>query len=164
MIVSIQIFLLLLVLSGVGIILFTKNIVHAAYALCLTLIGVAGVYVLLSSELLAVVQIMLYAGGVVILLAFGVMMTNRLRGEKVLSGSNNKFLGTLISISVFGGLCYIISSASFETTGGALAEDQIAQIGVSFLTDHLVAFELIAFTLLVALVGAAYLAKMAADE
>lgn len=161
---AIQIFVVLLVLSGVGIILFTKNIVHAAYALCLTLVGVAGIYVLLASELLAVVQIMLYAGGVVILLAFGVMMTNRLRGEKVLSGSNNKFLGGLISLSVFAGLCYVISSTSFTKSEVAIDSDQIAQIGVSFLTDHLVAFELIAFVLLVALVGAAYLAKMAADE
>ncbi|SNS82272.1 NADH dehydrogenase subunit J [Ekhidna lutea] len=164
MIITVQIFLLMMVLAGVGIILFTRNIVHAAYALCLTLLGIAGVYVLVMSELLAVVQIMLYAGGVVILLAFGVMMTNRLRGEKVLSGSNNKWIGRIISVGVFAGLCYLISISPFQTTSVEKNEDQIAQIGVSFLTDHIVAFELIAFVLLVALVGAAYLAKNAADE
>lgn len=164
MIIAVQIFLLVMVLAGVGIILFTRNIVHAAYALCLTLLGIAGVYVLVMAELLAVVQIMLYAGGVVILLAFGVMMTNRLRGEKVLSGSNNKWVGRIISVGVFTGLCYLISISPFQTTSVEKNEDQIAQIGVSFLTDHIVAFELIAFVLLVALVGAAYLAKNAADE
>ncbi|WP_420315701.1 NADH-quinone oxidoreductase subunit J [Ekhidna sp.] len=163
MIIAIQIFMGLLVLLGVIIILFTRNIVHAAYALCLTLIGIAGIYVLLLSELLAVVQIMLYAGGVVILLAFGVMMTNRLRGEKVLSGSSNQFIGAILSIGLFVGLTYLISSFPFEIKI-VPATDQIETIGKSFLTDHIVAFELIAFILLVALVGAAYLAKNAANE
>ena len=154
MIGAIQIFMGLLVLAGVLIILFTRNIVHAAYALCLALIGIAGVYVVLMAELLAVVQIMLYAGGVVILLAFGVMMTNRLRGEKV---------GGILSVGLFAGLSYLISTASFGTKP-VKDQDQIESIGVSFLTDHIIAFELIAFILLVALVGAAYLAKNAANE
>lgn len=163
MIAVVQISLILLSLLGVGIIVFTKNIVHAAYALCLTLVGIAGIYVVLMSELLAVVQIMLYAGGVVILLAFGVMMTNRLRGEKVMSGSRNVIIGAVISTCLFSFLAYLISNASFSTNK-VESQNQITKIGVSFLTEHVVAFELIAFILLVALVGAAYLAKMAADE
>lgn len=163
MIEFIQISLIVLSLFGVGIILFTKNIIHAAYALCLTLVGLAGIYVILMSELLAVVQIMLYAGGVVILLVFGVMMTNRLKGEKVVSGNRNQLVGGFIAIALFAALTKLISNASFETNATEQV-DQIKRIGVSFLTDHIVAFELIAFILLVALVGAAYLAKMAADE
>lgn len=163
MLIAIQTFIGFLVILGVAVILLTRNIVHAAYALGLALLGIAGIYVLLLSELLAVVQIMLYAGGVVILLAFGVMMTNRLRGEKVLSGSENRFVGGLISIGLFVGLTYLISSTPFRVVA---VEDQhqIEAIGVSFLTHHIVAFELIAFILLVALVGAAYLAKNAANE
>lgn len=163
MIILIQIVLLVFTLFGVGIIVYTKNIVHAAYALCMTLIGVAGIYVILMSELLAVVQIMLYAGGVVILLAFGVMMTNRLRGERVTSKSTNIVLGAIISLGLFSLLAYLISSASF-TISQVEAKDQIREIGVSFLTDHVVAFELVAFILLVALVGASYMAKMADNE
>lgn len=163
MIILIQIVLLVFTLFGLGIIVYTKNIVHAAYALCMTLIGVAGIYVILMSELLAVVQIMLYAGGVVILLAFGVMMTNRLRGERVTSKSTNIVLGAIISLGLFSLLAYLISSASF-TISQVEAKDQIREIGVSFLTDHVVAFELVAFILLVALVGASYMAKMADNE
>lgn len=163
MIIAIQIFLVFLVFAGVSIIVLSRNIIYAAYALCLTLVGIAGIYVVLMSELLAVVQIMLYAGGVVILMAFGVMMTNRLRGEKVLSGSRNKVLGAVLSLGLFLGLAYVISQISFSKTSVGKT-DQIKQIGVSFLTEHIVAFELIAFILLIALVGAAYLAKMAADE
>lgn len=163
MAILIQISLLTFAVIGIATIISTKNVIHAAYALCLTLISVAGIYVLLLSELLAVVQIMLYAGGVIILLVFGVMMTNRLRGEKVVSESKNVFLGALISIGLFSVFSYLIANTSFDTSA-VEANNQIDQIGISFLTEHVVAFELIAFILLVALVGAAYLAKMASDD
>ena len=159
----IQISLIVLSLLGVGIIVFTKDIVHAAYALCLTLVAIAGVYVLLMAELLAVVQIMLYAGGVVILLAFGVMMTNRMRGQKLLTESGNVIIAAVVSIGIFSLLSYLISTTSFSPSSVA-EKDQIREIGKSFFTEHVVAFELIAFILLVALVGAAYLAKMASDD
>lgn len=162
--VVIFILILMMILSGVGIIVLTKNVVHAAYALGLTLIGIAGVYVLLNAELLAVVQILLYAGGVVILLVFGVMMTNRLRGEKVISGSKNHFPAVIIATSLFSFLSYLVSHNDFNESVLSGKENQIQQIGISFLTDHLVAFELIAFVLLVVLVGAAYLAKMSSNE
>ena len=164
MILAIQLMIGLMILIGVGIIVITKNIVHAAYALALALLGVAGVYVLLGAELLAVVQIMLYAGGVVILLSFGVMMTSRLRGERVLSESKNQFLAASTSVLLLVLLVIGISSADFAPKESAVVDNQIEAIGISFLTDHIVAFELIAFILLVALVGAAYLAKMAANE
>ncbi len=164
MILAIQLMIGLMILIGVGIIVITKNIVHAAYALALALLGVAGVYVVLGAELLAVVQIMLYAGGVVILLSFGVMMTSRLRGERVLSESKNQFLAASTSVLLLVLLVIGISSADFVPKESAVVDSQIEAIGISFLTDHIVAFELIAFILLVALVGAAYLAKMAANE
>jgi len=160
----IHIFISVLILLGVSIIVLSNNIVHAAYALALTLVGVAGMYVLMNAELLAVVQILIYAGGVVILLAFGVMLTNRLRGEKVVTDSGNKWIGAIISIVIFLGFAYLIQSTDFGAGEIRTPSDQIQQIGIAFLTKHLLAFELIAFILLVALVGAAYLAKMSSDE
>lgn len=153
-----------MVLLGVGVIVVSKNIIHAAYALALCLLGIAGMYVFLDAAFMAVVQILLYAGGVVILLVFGVMMTNRLRGEKVVSGTRNQVLGAVVSFGVFGVLVYLISLGNFQYQSSASQVDQVKQIGLLFLTEHLVAFELIAFVLLVALVGAAYLAKQSSNE
>lgn len=164
MTISIFISFVGLVILGVLFVVFTKNIVHAAYSLALSLVGIAGLYVLFLAEFLAVVQIMLYAGGVVILLVFGVMMTNRLRGEKVISDSRNKGVGALISAAVFCGLVYVFSSFDRNLSSQEDEIDQVKQVGVAFLTEHIVAFELIAFILLVALVGATYLAKMASNE
>lgn len=164
MMVAIQIGLVLLIVLGTGVILLSRSVVHAAYALALALIGVAGVYVLMNAELLAVVQILLYAGGVVILLAFGIMMSNRLKDGQVLSGEKNQVLAAVISLGLLALLSFLISTTTWSLEKGAQPENQIEHIGVAFLTDHIVAFELIAFVLLVALVGAAYLAKKSTDE
>ena len=164
MMLLVHILIFCLVLAGLVTILVTKNVVHAAYALGLVLLGIAGVYVLLNAELLAVVQILLYAGGVVILLVFGVMMTTRLKGDKVLSESKNQAVAAIISLALFAFLVWVFTTHSFELKLISGDTDQIEQIGIAFLTEHLVAFELIAFVLLVALVGAAYLAKMSSDD
>jgi len=164
MIFVIHIFIATIIILGVAIIALSRNVIHAAYALALTLVGVAGLYVLMSAELLAVVQLLIYAGGVVILMSFGIMLTQRLSNEQVLSESRNKILGFIVSLAIFIGLSYLISKADFRFDEVPTGDSTIERIGVSFLTDHLVAFELIAFILLVALVGAAYIAKMSADE
>ena len=160
---AIHILIVLLTLTGVALIVTTRNIIHAAYALALVLMSVAGIYVLLHAELLAVVQILLYAGGVVILLVFGVMLTNRLRGVEVVSTTRNKVIGGFISIALFAGLIFLFSGLEVKRER-VLVSDQVGDIAISFLTDHIIAFELIAFILLVALVGASYLAKKSADE
>jgi len=154
-------FAIIMALS-VLVIVWTKNVVHATYALALALILQAALFVTLRAELLAVVQILLYAGGIVILLIFGVMMTQRKDGKPI-SASRNGIIPTVISIAIFLGLIKIISGMEL---GKAPNTDvaQIRTIGIAFLTDHLVAFELIAFILLVALVGAAYLAKTSTDD
>lgn len=164
MMMFLQIVIGCMVLLGVGVIVVSKNIIHAAYALALCLLGIAGMYVFLDAAFMAVVQILLYAGGVVILLVFGVMMTNRLRGEKVVSGTRNQVFGAVVSFGVFGVLVHLISQGNFQYQSSISQVDQVKQIGLLFLTEHLVAFELIAFVLLVALVGAAYLAKQSSNE
>ncbi len=154
----------LLMLFGTGVILVARNVIHAVYALAIVLVSLAGIYVFLHAELLTVVQILLYAGGVVILLVFGVMMTNRDGDQKLLVKHNNVLFSALISIAVLVILMYLIEGQSFEFNPSADSGDQVRQIGISFLTDHIVGFELIAFILLVALVGASYLAKNASDD
>ncbi len=153
-----------IVLVGLATIVLSKNVAHVIYALALTLIGIAGVYVLMNAELLAVVQIMIYAGGVVIFLSFGIMLTNRLRGEKITSESGNKILAAIVAIWFFSGAIYLIETTTFPPLPVATPQRQVEKIGLSFFTEHIVAFELIAFILLVALVGSSFLAKMSSDE
>lgn len=76
--------------SALGVVLM-KNIVHAALSLVVTLLGVASIYLLLLTEFLALVQILVYGGGVVILLLFGLMMTNAQDDPVVTDGSQKPF-------------------------------------------------------------------------
>ena len=105
---TIAIVFLLLTVAGGGLIFFTKNVVHAVYALALCVVGIATLYVLLHAELLAVVQILIYGGGIVILMAFGVMMSLRPRNHQLLSSSRNKIIAGIISIAIFVLLCWIM--------------------------------------------------------
>ena len=78
--------------------------------------------------------------------------------------NNNVWIGGIISIIIFLIFSFIIHHHTFDMSLAIKDQNQFKAIGLKFLTDHIVAFELIAFILLVALVGAAYIAKTASDE
>lgn len=140
--------------------IFTKNIIRAAFALVISLLGLAALYVLLSAELMAVVQILIYAGGIIVLLVFGIMLTKRISEDGVFSGHRNTVLSGLIVTVILGMLSTLIFSSGLSWSDSeAMEVDQVSAIGIMFLTDYLLSFEIIAFVLLVALVGSAYLAK-----
>lgn len=139
---------------------FTKNVIRAAFAFAISLLGMAALYVLLSADFMAVVQIMIYAGGIVVLLIFGVMLSKRTKKAGVFTEHHQLFPAIIISLALMIFLVSAIISSDQNWIHGVTEQiNQTRQIGVLYLTDHLIAFELIAFLLLVALVGAAFLAK-----
>ena len=142
-------------------ILVTKNVVHAAFFLVLCLVSIAGLYVLLNATFLAVVQLMVYAGGVLILLAFGIMLTNRPeKNGKLITEQHLFFWGILAAGLLFACLIYV-NPGSTSTIQNTNEIDQIDFIGQSLMTSYILPFELIAYLLLVVLVGASYYAKKA---
>ena len=153
-----------LVVASTGFMIFTKNVIHAAYGLALVLLCLAALYVLLNAEFLAVVQIFMYAGGVVVLLVFGIMLTNRNRKGPPMTGHRQVLLSSLIGLSLLAVLLKVTIGEKLNWTGQMIEQDQTREIGILFLTNHLLAFELIALLLLMALVGAAYLAKKSSEN
>ncbi|MEQ8580593.1 MAG: NADH-quinone oxidoreductase subunit J [Marinoscillum sp.] len=150
----------LMIVLPVLYLLFTNNIIRAAFAFVISLLGLAAVYVLLHAELMAVVQIMIYAGGVIVLLIFGIMLTKRVSEAGVFTQHRGVVLGGAVSTVFFLLLVKWILAAGLKWPNVEVSgQDQVRKIGILFLTDHLIAFEVIAFLLLVALVGAAFLAK-----
>ncbi|MFT4737531.1 MAG: NADH:ubiquinone oxidoreductase subunit 6 (subunit J) [Cyclobacteriaceae bacterium] len=140
---------------------FLKNIIHASFLLVLSMISLAGIYVLFGAEYLAVVQLLVYAGGIIILLAFGVMLTQQVKAGATPSGHHLVFPALVVAVSAAVSLASTISKgysgATFEVMPPMT--DQVREIGVLLMTDYLLAFELIAFLLLVVLVGASFYAK-----
>lgn len=142
--------------------IFTRNIIRAAFAVVISLLGVAALYVMLHAELMAVVQIMIYAGGVIVLLLFGIMLTRRGSERGVFTGHRNELVGALTAVLLCVLLIKLILKARWtvvEIKEDIYVPDQVRFIGMQFLTRHVLSFELVAFVLLVALVAAAYLAK-----
>lgn len=140
--------------------IFTRNIIRAAFAVVITLLGIAALFVLLNAEYMAVVQILIYAGGVIVLLIFGVMLTKRIGDEGVFTDHRGLFMGGFLFLLVIGFLMNFIHREAGSFDEQVIAHtDQVRAVGVLFLTDYILAFELIAFILLLALVGASYLAK-----
>jgi len=149
-----------IIILSAGYMLFTSNVLYAAYSLVLCLVSVAAVYVLFKAEFIAVIQLLVYAGGVIVLLAFGIMLTNRQVGNQPKSDNHLIFPAILIA----GGFILLGSLLAYQETSSSSTVDPnsnlaVESIGEAFMTAYLIPFELIAYLLLVVLVGASYLAK-----
>ena len=147
--------------------LFTKNVLHAIFSLLLTFLGVAGLYVFAGADFIAVTQIMIYVGGILVLLIFGIMLTRKKNEQKdsnqpnlILVGNHHQFWAILLAICIFLGYLKIIFTANFTIIGTkALPETTVKKIGIGLMTDYVFAFEVIGILLLIALIGATYIAK-----
>jgi NADH-quinone oxidoreductase subunit J len=145
--------------SALGVVL-SRNIVRTAVCLLFTLIGVAGLYFLLESEFLAAVQIVIYAGGTLILIIFGVMLTSKSPFSRFGPKPGEVIVAITASVILFAALVMAIQSAAFRPQ--ALDTTQkypVVALGQALLGDYLVPFELASVVLLVVMIGAAYLAK-----
>ena len=148
----------LLVGSGLAVVL-TKNLFHSVLWLALALTGTAGIFLSLHAEFLAAVQLLLYAGGLVTIVVFAIVVTERLVGETLKQTSRQIGAGAAMAIAVLGALLLVIGRA--PATGGpvTVTDDVTRQIGEVVLTRFALAFELLAVLLLAALVGAIYYAR-----
>jgi len=151
-------FALIVVLSA-GFVVTTRNIVHAAFFLLFTFCGVAGLYVLLAADFLAIVQILVYVGGIMILLLFGVMLTNKITNVDIKTGSTN-LVPASIAIGILLGLVMSImwwTPWRFQISVNPITTTK--DIGTLLINDYVLIFELLGILLLVALIGAASIAR-----
>ena len=143
-------------------ILFTKNVIYAAFLLLITFLGIAGLYVFAGADFLGVAQIMVYVGGILVLLLFGIMIANRVAGEKtVVSESKNLFFGTLLGAVIFSGLFIGIVKANFSAVQWIQQSETseastIPVIGENLMTTFVLPMEVSAILLMVALMGAGF--------
>jgi NADH:ubiquinone oxidoreductase subunit 6 (subunit J) len=145
----------------------SKSIVHAAFSLMATFFGVAGIYAVLGSDFLAVTQVLVYVGGILVLIVFGVLLTDRVPDEYKVPKPRNWVPAGIAAGLVFVAIAGAAASAKWpRVVKGALPEAKttVETIGRSLLTDYLVPFEFASILLLVVLVGAARLARGGARQ
>jgi len=150
----------LLTLVSASVVVFSRNIVRSAFSLLFTFFGVAGLYVLLMADFLAITQLMIYVGGILVLVIFGVMLTSRQINVDAKTGTVQTLPAVLIVAAIAGTLVGMFLSTDWPRTG-TLPEtiSSGAKIGDLLLTSYLLPFEIASVVLLVALIGAAMIAR-----
>ena len=138
----------------------TKNIVHAALYLVVVLAGVAALYILLAAEFIAVVQVIIYIGAIVLLILFGTMLTRAPIGRTSDLDNDQRWLGLVVSLFLLGVLGAVLTDAYGSDKLPKDAEVQrTADVGISIFQTYVVPFEVVSVILLAALVGAVVIAR-----
>jgi NADH-quinone oxidoreductase subunit J len=137
----------------------TKNVVHSAFFLLLTFFGVAGIYVLLAADFIAIVQIMVYVGGILILMIFGVMLTNKITNVEIRTGTVH-ILPAAIGVAMFSGaLIAIMLWTNWKSEPAQIPLTTTKSLGNLLVTNYVLIFELLGILLFIALIGAASIAR-----
>ena len=146
------------VVSAAGV-AFSSNIVYSAFSLMGTLLGAAGLFVMLSADFVAVIQVLIYVGGILVLMLFAVMLTHRVGDMRV----SNRALGRVPSMAAILVIAAVMGRAILTTawhTAGPRPDDPTTYgIGEAFLTQFILPFELASMVLLAALIGAVVLSR-----
>jgi NADH-quinone oxidoreductase subunit J len=154
--------LAVLILGFGALVITAKSTVHSVLFLVADFLCVAALYVTLQAQFLAVIQVMVYAGGIVVLYLFVVMLVNLKRPPEAHSDPRRQGrLGFVMAVAVLAELVAIfaVGWAKPATAAGALSPNNVEQIGRALYTDYLIPFELASILLLVAMIGAIILAK-----
>ena len=149
---------ILLVGSALAVVL-SKNLFHSVLWLALALTGTAGVFLMLQAEFLAGVQVLLYAGGVVTVVVFAIVVTEKLVGTKLSHTSRGVVRGALVASAFLAFVGAKVMSWPLPAAPAPFAGDATKTIGNLLMTRFVLPFELLAVVLLVALLGASYFAR-----
>lgn len=148
-----------LVVAGAVGVMTGRHIVRMAIQLLAALLGIAGLYVLLSAEFIAAAQLVIYVGGTLVLIIFGVMLTAR-TGTNVLKPSRAEaIVAAIAGLSLLAVLVIAIMTTTIPAVAAPPVAEAVRPLGDALLGQYLLPFELASLLLLAVMLGAAYLAR-----
>ena len=150
------------VVSAAGVAL-APNILYSAFSLLGTLAGVAGLYLYMGADFLGIAQLLIYVGGILVLILFAVLLTNRIGEMNITNLSAGLFVGAPAAIAVIA-LVVKMSLATPWALTEVVPAPTVQRLGDAFLKEWLMPFEFASLVLLMALVGAMVIARRAAKE
>jgi NADH-quinone oxidoreductase subunit J len=136
-----------------------KNIVHSALYLVAVLAGVAGIYLLLAAEFIAIVQVLIYLGAIIVLFLFGIMLTRSPMEGDLEFDKKQIAMGLVVALPLAGLLGWALWDTFEDTELNAAAVQRTSEVGDSIFGQYLVPFEALSMLLLAALIGAVVLAR-----
>lgn len=149
----------LVILCAAGI-AFSRNLLRSAFLLLGALGGTAGLYLHLGADFVGVTQLLLYVGGVLVLLLFAILLTARIGDVKLSNPALGRRLAIPVVLAGTAGLLAVVLRAPWPATE-AVAAPTTARLGDGFLREWLLPFELASVILLAVLVGAVSVARRA---
>jgi len=150
----------LITLGAASIVVFSRNIVRSAFALLFAFFGVAGIYVFLLADFIAVTQLLIYVGGITVLILFGVMLTSKQISVDIKTGTLQTLPAVVLTSALAGTLVGIFWSTDWRQHAQQMQVDATApRLGELLLTQYVLPFEIASVVLMVALVGAAMIAR-----
>ena len=157
-----------LTIASALVVVTVRNIVHAAFSLMVTLFGVAGLYVFLQADFLAATQVIVYVGGILVLILFGVMMTSGRLEMRIHIERGQLLLGGVIAVALLMLLLTVIANTPAWKNlidDGTELPPTTERIGALILNGpFLLPFEVVSVLLLVALIGAALISRKEVRE
>jgi NADH-quinone oxidoreductase subunit J len=141
-----------------------KNVVHSAVFLILMFFSVAGLYILLHAEFLAAVQMLVYAGGIMVLFLFAIMLVNIEEAAKIKATHRQSAVAFGVAGLLFVFLAVVVYRGVFRTLGRQMPQvaamgGHTEALGSRLFTDYLLPFEIISMLLLIAMIGAIVLSR-----
>ena len=153
-----------LIVISAAIVAFTNKIIYAAFALLFTLLGFAILYIYLSADFIAVSQILIYVGGILILILFGVMLTTKIYDVTIKSERNPIWTSIILSLSSGLVIALIIFRTSWNVNLETAFKPITKNIGFAIMNKFLLPFEIASILLLAALIGAVLIARSEEDK
>jgi len=148
-----------IILGSAVMVVSLKNIFHCALFLVLALFGVAGIYILLSAEFLAAVQVLIYVGAITILMIFAIMLTAKLYNARIKQSNEQVIPGIIIVAALLVATIFALTRTAWKLSDQAAAVQSTVGIGRLLMTEYVLPFEVVSVVLLTALIGAIVIAR-----
>jgi NADH-quinone oxidoreductase subunit J len=148
--------------GSAAVVVLSRTLIYSAFALLFTFFGVAGLYVLLGADFLAATQLLVYVGGILVLLLFGVMLTHRIYDLDLRTETTQFLPGLIVAVGLF----VILAATAVRSEWAATPRPPAPtteEIGRLFMGQYLLPFEAASVLLLVALIGAAMIVRRRRD-
>ena len=152
-------FFAVMTVGSAAVVVFARSLIHSAFGLLFTFFGVAALYVLLGADFLAATQMVIYVGGILVLLLFGVMLTHKLYDLQLKTESYQFVPALVVMLSVFATLVTVMLKATWFAGGQRPMTPTTAEIGLLFMKDYVLPFEVASVFLLLAMIGAAMIVR-----
>jgi NADH-quinone oxidoreductase subunit J len=152
-------FFAVLTVGSAAVVVFSKDIIRSAFALLFTFFGVAALYAYAGADFLAATQMVIYVGGILVLLLFGVMLTHKIYNLQLKSETYQFFPALIVVLIVFVTLAVCMMRTHWFKGELTPASPTTAAIGELLMKDYMLPFEVSSILLLIALIGAALIVR-----